>query len=169
MREKIKELLYPREKPLPRRRFLSVLGWGSLAASLATAVGGLVRFAFPNVLSEPPTRFAVGRPEDFALEAATFLADRRIFIFREKQGFRAMSAICTHLGCTTRPLVKPDNEYDQAHSHCPCHGSVFTKDGTVLKGPAPRPLESYLLTLRPDGQLQVDVARKVGASEYFSV
>ena len=169
MRERIKELLYPSEKPLPRRRFLSVLGWSSLAASLAMALGGLVRFAFPNVLNEPPTRFPVGRPEDYAVGSVSFLPDKRLFIFREKEGFRALSAICTHLGCTTRPFVKPDNEYNVEHSHCPCHGSVFTKDGTVLKGPAPRPLESHPLSLRADGQLQVDAGRKVGPTEYLSV
>lgn len=169
MREKIKELLYPREKPLPRRRFLSVLGWSGLAASLATALGGLVRFAFPNVLYEPATRFPVGRPEDYAAESITFLADKRLFIFREKEGFRALSAICTHLGCTTRPFVKADNEWSEEHSHCPCHGSVFAEDGTVLRGPAPRPLESHPLSLRADGQLQVDTGRKAGPKEYLSI
>jgi Rieske Fe-S protein len=43
------------------------------------------------------------------------------------------SAICTHMGCTVMPAG--------TELHCPCHGSVYSATtGTVLGGPAPRPL-----------------------------
>lgn len=45
------------------------------------------------------------------------------------------SPICTHLGCAYR-YVPEKTEF-----HCPCHNSVFALDGTVLGGPAPRPLD----------------------------
>jgi menaquinol-cytochrome c reductase iron-sulfur subunit len=45
------------------------------------------------------------------------------------------SPVCTHLGC----YYKWDPETD--HFECPCHGSVFSIDGKVLGGPAPRPLD----------------------------
>jgi Rieske Fe-S protein len=44
----------------------------------------------------------------------------------------AISTICTHLGCIVKP--GPDG------FECPCHGSRFGPDGTVVKGPAPTPL-----------------------------
>ena len=46
------------------------------------------------------------------------------------------SPICTHLGCYYK--------WDQGTGHfeCPCHGSVFSIDGKVLGGPAPRPLDT---------------------------
>lgn len=44
--------------------------------------------------------------------------------------------ICTHLGCGYRW------EADKAQFHCPCHHSFFSRDGTVLSGPAPRPLDT---------------------------
>jgi menaquinol-cytochrome c reductase iron-sulfur subunit len=44
---------------------------------------------------------------------------------------------CTHLGCAYH--------WDEAKSEflCPCHSSVFSVDGAVISGPAPRPLDRY--------------------------
>jgi menaquinol-cytochrome c reductase iron-sulfur subunit len=44
---------------------------------------------------------------------------------------------CTHLGCAYH--------WDEAKSEflCPCHNSVFSVDGAVVSGPAPRPLDRY--------------------------
>ena len=53
----------------------------------------------------------------------------------------ALSAICTHAGCSM--------DYTAA-SHridCPCHASVFNEQGQVLQGPARMPLKVYAATL----------------------
>ena len=49
----------------------------------------------------------------------------------------AFSPVCTHLGCAFH--------WDAGKSDflCPCHGSEFALDGTVLSGPAPRPLDRF--------------------------
>jgi cytochrome b6-f complex iron-sulfur subunit len=44
---------------------------------------------------------------------------------------------CTHLGCTF-----PWNANDQQFQ-CPCHGSRYAPDGTVVRGPAPLPLKIF--------------------------
>ena len=167
-----RELLYPKDSGsgVKRRSFLYILGWGGLLASLATVLNGLIRFAFPNVLYEPAKRVKFGKPEDYLVDSVTFSGEKRLFLFREKSGFRAMSAVCTHLGCTVRAFVKADDdEFAQDHSHCPCHGSVFARDGEVLRGPAARPLESYQVNLLPDGHLQVDKGRRVTADWHLKV
>lgn len=53
----------------------------------------------------------------------------------------ALSAICTHTGCTVR--------YDPTNTRltCPCHGSRFALTGEVLRSPATRPLAVFVATL----------------------
>ncbi|HET6514083.1 MAG TPA: ubiquinol-cytochrome c reductase iron-sulfur subunit [Thermodesulfovibrionales bacterium] len=46
------------------------------------------------------------------------------------------SPICTHLGC------RFTWDAGTGHFECPCHASVFSIDGKVLSGPAPRPLDA---------------------------
>ena len=136
-----------------RRAFL---GWGPAGlVALWSAVGvslvAVVRFLTPSVFYEPPQTLKIGNPGDFPLGPPTFLADEKIFVFRDQsKGFAVASAVCTHLGCTVAHF-----QSDQRF-HCPCHGSVFGPDGNVLHGPAPRPLEWFEVTLARDGQLRVD-------------
>lgn len=61
----------------------------------------------------------------------------------------ALKAECTHLGC----LVALDLEGAAAGVGgfaCPCHGSRYSADGRVLRGPAPRALALVAVTVRPD-------------------
>jgi cytochrome b6-f complex iron-sulfur subunit len=53
----------------------------------------------------------------------------------------ALSAICTHAGCSM------DYVAGQKVLDCPCHGSQFAMDGSVLRGPAVRPVRVYRVTL----------------------
>ena len=60
----------------------------------------------------------------------------RCAVYRDDDGaLHAVSATCTHLGC-----VVGFNDAERAWE-CPCHGSRFAVDGTVLQGPANRPQE----------------------------
>jgi Rieske Fe-S protein len=55
----------------------------------------------------------------------------------------AVSAVCTHLGCTVE--FNPD----EATWDCPCHGSRFASDGKVIQGPAAVNLEPRRAPSRP--------------------
>lgn len=55
----------------------------------------------------------------------------------------ALDDKCTHLGCKHRWNA------DRRLFECPCHGSEFDTEGTVLKGPATRNLTVSLI--KPDG------------------
>ncbi len=158
----------PNEGRVSRRALLGT-GWcGFLLSIMGPAVAN-IRFLFPNVVYEGPTQLKVGRPEEYAPGSVAFLEEQRIFIIRDPEGFRALSGICTHLRCTTGPFVPPNAQWKETHSRCPCHGSVFAKDGRVLQGPAPRPLDFYRVSLAPDGRLVVDTAAIVGKANVLKV
>jgi len=147
-----------------------------------TAIAGqayaMLRALVPDVLYEEPLRFKLGAPADFP-EGATFLDDRRLFVFREQSTFYAISATCTHLGCTVKmnklaqaQSVKTANGTFQEswEFHCPCHGSKFYADGTNYAGPAPKPLNWVRLEVAPeDGQLVVNLSEKVAQNFRLTV
>ena len=60
---------------------------------------------------------------------------------------------CTHLGCA--------HHWDEAKAQfvCPCHNSLFSIDGRVTFGPAPRPLDQYETKLE-GGKLLVGNLRR---------
>jgi cytochrome b6-f complex iron-sulfur subunit len=153
-----------------RRSALARLGAAAGAAALGAQAWVFLRSFVPNVSYDPPTKTKIGRPESFA-DGLTFVPDRRVFVVRDGKTFRAVSAVCTHLGCTVRPeSLEETDPTDSSRRRlvqtyafaCPCHGSRYRADGTNVSGPAPRPLAAYRLTLAPDdGQIVVDVGREV--------
>jgi menaquinol-cytochrome c reductase iron-sulfur subunit len=154
-----------------RREFLMRAGLGAGVAGLALQAGASLRSLVPNVSYDAPTTVKLGPPGDFP-DGLKFLPDERLFVFREGKVFHAVSAVCTHLGCTVRaeamshPETKTVEGAPLRMTHrflCPCHGSKYTGDGTNLEGPAPRPLAWHHLSLAADdGQLVVDLALEVG-------
>jgi cytochrome b6-f complex iron-sulfur subunit len=154
-----------------RRDFLMKLGIGAGVAGLATQGAASLRSLVPNVSYDAPTTVKLGMPLEFP-DGLKFLPDQRLFVFRQGNVFHAISAVCTHLGCTVRAeaLSQPEEttvagtSLRMTHRFlCPCHGSRYSGDGGNVSGPAPRPLSWYHLEVAPDdGQLVVDLAREVG-------
>lgn len=154
-----------------RRGFLGKLGLGALLLGIGGQGFAFMRSLLPNVLYEAPQKFKIGFPEEFP-EGAKFLEDRKVFIFRDQKTYYAVSAICTHLGCTVKMvnlkqpkhvMVGDKTIEEKWEFQCPCHGSKYYGDGTNYAGPAPKPLEWYKLETSPDdGQLVVNMEVKVG-------
>jgi len=72
---------------------------------------------------------------------------------------------CAHLGCTVP--WKPDESF-QGHQgifHCPCHGSIYTRTGQNLAGPAGRPLDIIAIRLA-GGQIAVDTGKITQRVQY---
>ena len=146
-----------------RRDFLNEIAAGALGIAGLGAVVVTYRYLSPNVLFEPPTSFRAGNPDLYPSNSVTYLQDQQVYIVRTADGFYAVSAVCTHLGCVTQ--WKPE----AGQIACPCHGSKFKRDGTKIEGPAPRPLPHFSITLTVDGELLVDKLETVKPSEVLRV
>ena len=84
-----------------RREFLSRLGIGAGVVAIGYQAAASLRSLVPNVSYDAPTTVKLGQPLDFP-DGLKFLPDMRLFVFREGKTFHAISAVCTHLGCTVR-------------------------------------------------------------------
>jgi menaquinol-cytochrome c reductase iron-sulfur subunit len=153
-----------------RREFLLKAGIGAGVAAIGLQTVASLRSLVPNVSYDAPTTVKIGPPGEYP-DGLKFLPDERLFVFREGRTFHAISAVCTHLGCTVRAEAMPQPEQATVEGKslrlthrfsCPCHGSRYNGDGTNVSGPAPAPLAWYHLSLSPDdGQLVVDLAHEV--------
>jgi glycine/D-amino acid oxidase-like deaminating enzyme len=149
------------------RRIYVVTGfaaWGMSQAAVAAPVISHQLAGTDHPLSDlySPLRFEAGGTAEFLREnvnvtkefASTLLAGgsaedlkpgegkrirkgaHRVAAYRDYDGkLHEVSAACTHVGCGL--------EFNDAEKtwDCPCHGSRFSVDGTVLHGPAVRDLE----------------------------
>ncbi|MDY6861643.1 MAG: Rieske 2Fe-2S domain-containing protein, partial [Thermodesulfobacteriota bacterium] len=128
-----------------RRKFLSLIGWGSFFTAIAALFAGTIRAMFPRVLYEPPTKFKVGKPADYLKGNVTLIPEAKAFIDRDDDGIFVISAVCTHLKCR----VNYDSSLDEFW--CPCHGAKYRRDGTNYVGPAPKPLPRLQVILDRKG------------------
>jgi cytochrome b6-f complex iron-sulfur subunit len=138
-----------------RREFLGAAGCGLLATGCAslvthavTPVDGVLRL---NPATMPDLAKAggsvrvqpAGHPEPIYVLRVDDADGRAVY--------NAVSPICTHRGCTV--------ETEGAVLVCPCHGSTYSRAGTVLRGPAERPLRTYQAITAADGTIEIRLGR----------
>ncbi|MBF0489036.1 MAG: Rieske (2Fe-2S) protein [Candidatus Omnitrophica bacterium] len=94
----------------------------------------------------------VGAVDDIAVGDAkkVIVAGSAVMIIRTAQGFKALSAVCTHLGC----LVGWEKARQQIV--CPCHGGTFDIEGKVVSGPPPKGLPPHDVSVI-NGRIMVKV------------
>lgn len=111
--------------------------------------------------SQSPTQSDAGSPDgsdgsgdaggttvaasDVPVGGGTVLAAEKIVVTQPSKGqFKAFSGVCTHQGCIVQTVT-------DGKITCPCHGSAFSvKDGSVVSGPAPQPLEPLSASVEGD-------------------
>jgi cytochrome b6-f complex iron-sulfur subunit len=119
-------------EPMPRRDFLGLAAMWSAGAAMFFALLGALRLPRAAVVPAPSRKFKVNLPDSLAPETPYFAPGHPVALFKGTDGVYAVSTVCTHLGC----IVKQKG----SGFGCPCHGSEFRGDGSVVKGPAPRAL-----------------------------
>jgi len=122
---------------ISRRTFLDWLLAGGLIGWGIAIVAPVLSYVWPAQRRGPSTQtVSAGKADDFKEWDYKMVAigGQPVVVFRTPQGFRAYSAICTHLGC----IVQWSAQRHQIE--CPCHAGVFDVNGRVVSGPPPRPL-----------------------------
>ncbi|MFN8442042.1 MAG: ubiquinol-cytochrome c reductase iron-sulfur subunit [Caldilineaceae bacterium] len=149
------------EQAPARRRFLQWLIGGALGlAGLAIArVSG--QFMTPPVMTSRLAPAVVPAAQAPPLGQGRYVPAARTYLLRDEEGYFAVSAICTHLGC----LV----EQSEAGYQCPCHGSHYDQAGRNLTGPASHPLRHWALTRNAQGDLVIDPNTAVEAGVRLAV
>src|SRR5512141_3444106 len=109
-----------KEAGLDRRQFFVKIGLTSVAVAAAGTAAFAYQFLSPNVLYEPSPVVNAGKPDRYPMDSVTLDPQTGIFVVRAPEGFFALSAVCTHLGCLT--AWKPE----LGIIACPCHGSKFS-------------------------------------------
>jgi Rieske Fe-S protein len=144
----------PEENQVNRRGFMR-LATGAISALIAAALGipAIAYIVGPALKQDQEqewiplgssSKVELGEPTLFRanIERKTgwIVNEEELTIYvltEDGRDFIAMSNICTHLGCRVRWIA------DQETFFCPCHNATYDKDGEVLSGPPPRPLDRY--------------------------
>ncbi|MEJ2012619.1 MAG: ubiquinol-cytochrome c reductase iron-sulfur subunit [Anaerolineales bacterium] len=144
------------EYGLSRRSF--VTGVVGILGGIIAAVVGLPAIGYllsPSLKSGTATKeewvplgpieeLVVGEPRLFAFTRTKQVGWERtansygVYVVRKAgDSYDVFSNVCTHLSCRVS-WKEDENEYV-----CPCHDGRFAKDGSIISGPQPRPLNRF--------------------------
>jgi Rieske Fe-S protein len=128
---------------MQRRDFLT---W--LTRIAGTVLGGFIlypvaRYLVPPRVPEAATRRVIAAKKNELAPGTgkTFpFGSQPAILVRTADGrYRALTAVCTHLGCTVQYKT------DEKLIWCACHNGRYDLDGRNVSGPPPRPLEAYVV------------------------
>jgi len=120
-------------------------------SSLATAAGVLtpiIAYLWPpkQAANAAGGRVAVASVSELPIgKGGVFsVRNKAVIVIHTAEGYHALSAVCTHLGC-----IVAWNEQKQVIA-CPCHDAFFNTNGAVVSGPPPAPLPTYRVQVEGD-------------------
>jgi len=148
------------EMELSRRGFVAATAVTVACACCGMAEEALAREpaapAFTGVLDAGPAKdIAEGI-------TATYAKSHNIMIVRVGDTMHSTVATCTHRSCKLKANdVKPTGQ----EFRCSCHGSRFSLEGALLKGPAKVSLARYAVSIQ-DGKLLVDASKKFAQDQW---
>ncbi|MBI1807271.1 MAG: Rieske (2Fe-2S) protein [Ignavibacteria bacterium] len=134
------------DKEISRRNFLSQALTGWISISVLPVLYGMVEYALPSKIRDRILEsMHVAKEADLLVGSAKIVKFNKqaIALLKSEQGqVRALSAVCTHLGCIVQ------YQSDRKVFHCNCHGSEFDLEGRNISGPAPRPLQPFKVDIK---------------------
>ena len=152
---------------------LTIGGGGSGAGGSGAGGGSGGSTSTASCTTNPPG-LKIGKPTDYAAMGLHIVTSKGVLIGRDAGGLYALTAICTHQLCDMSAVDaqgpfgeicasgSPDCSANQVGDIiCLCHGSVFSKTGAVVQGPAHTALKALALALGCDGFLYVNKSQTV--------
>jgi Rieske Fe-S protein len=145
----------PRSDSMPRRSFLDLLlGLGALGTAGA-ALFPVFKYLEPLPMESGGGPVRLSDAQRSKLEHDSYVivsaGTTRIIVFEDpSKKVHALSAKCTHEGCTVQYSLGENVIW------CACHNGHFDLDGRVISGPPPKPLTQYAVETDKDGSLIVD-------------
>jgi Rieske Fe-S protein len=131
-----------------RRRAIEIFLGGGILASLASFLYPVLRYFVPppvvDLGGDEVVAAKVGDLKPNSGEIFRFGSRPGLLILESDGTYRALSATCTHLGCTVQ--YRPDLR----EIWCPCHNGIYNLNGANISGPPPRPLTVFDVHLRGD-------------------
>lgn len=126
-----------------RREFLYYIWGASIVLLLGQTGAALIWFALPRFKAGTLGGVFAFDPSKVPLPDTPPVNEPvgRFWISNTSEGFTALYAVCTHLGCLPK-WVDTNSRFE-----CPCHGSKFELNGKYIEGPAPRSMDRYPATL----------------------
>jgi len=138
-----------------RRDFLNYFLVGGIAAFAAAIIYPVLNYMIPPMSAEvKPDSVPAGKVGELKPNSGKifrFGNEPGILINTPEGEFRAFTATCTHLSCTVQ------YREDFQHIWCACHDGHFDLNGKNIKGPPPRPLTPFKVSLKED---QIFVSRE---------
>ncbi|MGA9062195.1 MAG: Rieske 2Fe-2S domain-containing protein [Terracidiphilus sp.] len=143
---------------IPRRGFIEVLLGAGFLATAATFLYPVLRYFIPppvaNLGVDEVVAAKVGDLRPNSGMIFPFGSVPGLLILEADGTYRALSASCTHLGCTVQ--YRPDLH----EIWCPCHNGIYNLNGGNVSGPPPRPLTVFDVHVRGD---EIYVSQKAQA------
>ena len=136
---------------ISRKRFLERLSLFAIGAPLLPLAAMARRFLGAPGSIRVERKVVVGTLDE-VIPGITVFREHGIALVKDGGGLSAISLACTHLGCT---VAQAGDGFA-----CPCHGSRFRRDGTVVNGPATTPLAAHDLQVVEGRRIVVDLGTK---------
>ena len=138
-----------------RRRLVELLLGGGVLGSIAAFFYPMVRYLVPPPVADlggdEVVASKVGDLKPNSSKIFRFGTRPALLMMTAEGGYRALSAVCTHLSCTVQ------YRNDLREIWCACHNGLYDLNGRNISGPPPRPLDAFQVHVRGD---EIVVSRK---------
>jgi cytochrome b6-f complex iron-sulfur subunit len=139
-----------------RRVVIRWAGWGSILAILGGWTNGFLGFFYPHKTGAFGGTITAATTSELKVGEVKAITEGKFYLTHVPEGYIALWWKCPHLGCTVPwkendpPEGQDVGRQEKGRFNCPCHGSIYDRYGQIIRGPAPRPMDRFPVTIDGD-------------------